>query len=484
MWHILKTFIFTTFALIYIVGIFNTSVLYIIYYLFYCKKPRLVYKQTEFNKIIANMKSLNKKFCPLILFIFGFAQTFIDRIRKMKKRTGYIVFEKRGGIFLLDDYQNTNPLVIREIDFDQICHNKNRQFGTNIQDSYIINRVQEHKTKYTKKDSILLIHGFNSSSDSNYIIGLAKHLTSDYNVFAFNSRGTKINLLTYEYFHIGYTDDVEHVLEYLLTVTDGRISIIGFSLGANWSAIIMSKIKNERIACGVGVSMPFDFVKLNEYMKRRFYICVNRMITAKMRNFLYRHIKTFTRHKKTVIGKMTKEQDIESIVGAECVVLKTKNKTDNDKENSTCKTKQYKTTEKHKIEFVSDKINVQKKINNNQEDENDITLTIKDIDDCKTLQEIDQNITSKIFRFDMQDYYSNGSSINYLDKIKSPFLIINACDDPVVPEYTIDIDRIRMSDNVFLALTMKGGHLGFMGYNWEKNYVEEIIIEFLKLFND
>lgn len=479
--HISMTFLVVAIILVYFVGIMYMLLIHFLYFVFFCKKPQLIYKQTKNNAKISKMASLDKRFCPFIPAIPGLIQSFIYRLKNAKKKTATILFERDNGIFLIDDYQNENTLIIRHKDYDQICEIAQNCSTKNNNPSQIVKQVRKQQINYGNRDSVLLVHGFNSSSDSYYIVSLAHRLMSDYNVFAFNSRGTKINLLTFQYYHVGFTDDVEHVLNYLLSVTKGQISIVGFSLGANWSAILMAKIKNKRVVCGVGVSMPFDFVKLNQSMLSRYNIYLNRVITKKMRGFLYKHIKTFLVPKRRMIGadrKAHKEAAKGSPTSGMKVKLKNKNQTAEMVREDT------KTT----IKFDKDRINLNTRKKNmldtDQIDKRDLeSITVKNISDCKLMHHVDKNITARVFKFNtLEEFYKNGSSVNYFERIKRPFLVINACDDPIIPRNTINIDKVKSSDHVFLVLTAKGGHLGFVEYSWETTYIEEIIFEFLSLY--
>ncbi|KAI5189325.1 abhydrolase domain-containing protein 1/3 [Nematocida sp. AWRm77] len=102
-----------------------------------------------------------------------------------------------------------------------------------------------------------------------------------------------------------------------------------------------------------------------------------------------------------------------------------------------------------------------------------------------TMHEIDVLLTSKVFGIEsLDDYYYNESCIRVIPRISKPFLILNSKDDPIVPQYTIPIRECIKSTHVILALTERGGHMGFLGYSNYITYAEEAAIEFIKVISE
>ena len=60
-------------------------------------------------------------------------------------------------------------------------------------------------------------------------------------------------------------------------------------------------------------------------------------------------------------------------------------------------------------------------------------------------------------------YYAAASSDQRIPQIRTPLLLLNAYDDPIVPGRSIvpAIQRARENPSVMLALTSHGGHLGW-----------------------
>lgn len=102
-----------------------------------------------------------------------------------------------------------------------------------------------------------------------------------------------------------------------------------------------------------------------------------------------------------------------------------------------------------------------------------------------TMHEIDLLLTSKAFGIEnLPEYYYRESCIRVIPSINKPFLILNSKDDPIVPQYTIPIRECTKSTHVILALTERGGHMGFLGYSNYMTYAEEAAIEYIKVISE
>lgn len=104
---------------------------------------------------------------------------------------------------------------------------------------------------------------------------------------------------------------------------------------------------------------------------------------------------------------------------------------------------------------------------------------------ANTMHEIDTLLTAKAFNLSsIEDYYYKESCVRVISKIKKPFLILNSKDDPIVPLHTIPIKDCVQSTHVILALTERGGHMGFLGYSNHMSYAEEAAVEFTSVISD
>ena len=59
-------------------------------------------------------------------------------------------------------------------------------------------------------------------------------------------------------------------------------------------------------------------------------------------------------------------------------------------------------------------------------------------------------------------YYRNISAVKNLTDIDVPVLCINSLDDPMTPSQAIAYDDIKLNPNIFLIVTDKGSHMGFI----------------------
>jgi predicted alpha/beta-fold hydrolase len=79
----------------------------------------------------------------------------------------------------------------------------------------------------------------------------------------------------------------------------------------------------------------------------------------------------------------------------------------------------------------------------------------------KNTKDIESEFTVKIHKFkDLEDYYTQTSSIKDLEKIKIPSLFINAKDDSLAPTEEIDLEIFeKKNGNIMLLLTDVGSHV-------------------------
>lgn len=81
----------------------------------------------------------------------------------------------------------------------------------------------------------------------------------------------------------------------------------------------------------------------------------------------------------------------------------------------------------------------------------------------KTIKEFDTNFTSKHFGYrDVDHYYSVATLHNKLHRIAVPLLCLSAADDPFQPLEAIPTAAAERSSHVAIAVTARGGHIGFM----------------------
>ena len=102
-----------------------------------------------------------------------------------------------------------------------------------------------------------------------------------------------------------------------------------------------------------------------------------------------------------------------------------------------------------------------------------------------SLYDFDDAVTAPVHGFrDAHDYYSRSSSLQFLDSIRIPTLLISAADDPFLPPQILDAVRIlaQSSDMLEAEVWPSGGHVGFVSGRDPRRphyYAEERVVEFL-----
>jgi uncharacterized protein len=110
-------------------------------------------------------------------------------------------------------------------------------------------------------------------------------------------------------------------------------------------------------------------------------------------------------------------------------------------------------------------------------------LDVERVKRSKTFTEFDEAATAPLHGFrDAEDYYTRSSSINYLDRIETPTLALNAVDDPFLPAEVLDRARAAASPAIDFRTTEFGGHVGFIAGSapWRAEYwAEELLVRWL-----
>lgn len=105
-------------------------------------------------------------------------------------------------------------------------------------------------------------------------------------------------------------------------------------------------------------------------------------------------------------------------------------------------------------------------------------ITDSDIKSIKTLKDFDDVYTSKAHHFkDAFDYYAKCSSLQFLEDIKVPSLIINAKDDSFLGEACYPFKEAETNPSLYLEVPDHGGHVGFWGKN-NITYTERRTLDF------
>ncbi|MEE8388717.1 MAG: hydrolase [Acidiferrobacterales bacterium] len=112
----------------------------------------------------------------------------------------------------------------------------------------------------------------------------------------------------------------------------------------------------------------------------------------------------------------------------------------------------------------------------------DLHLTTEQIEKLRSFWEFDDKVTARLHGFTgAKDYYNKSSSRQFLIRINTPTLVIQAKDDPFMSSNVIP-DAHELSDSVTLELTEHGGHVGFISGGTPRRpqfWIEDRIIKYL-----
>jgi predicted alpha/beta-fold hydrolase len=90
-------------------------------------------------------------------------------------------------------------------------------------------------------------------------------------------------------------------------------------------------------------------------------------------------------------------------------------------------------------------------------------ISVKEIDNIKTLMDFDDAYTSKAHGFkNALDYYEKSSSLQFLHNIKTPTLVINALNDSFLSSDCYPVKAAKNNPNLYLEMPKHGGHVGFV----------------------
>jgi predicted alpha/beta-fold hydrolase len=109
---------------------------------------------------------------------------------------------------------------------------------------------------------------------------------------------------------------------------------------------------------------------------------------------------------------------------------------------------------------------------------------VKRLRAARTFFDFDDVLTGPLHGFSgAHDYYSRSSSINFLDEIRVPTLLMSAWNDPFLPQSMLAAVRniARRNQYLFVEFPLTGGHVGWVaGQPWaQRYYMESRVVEWL-----
>jgi len=83
--------------------------------------------------------------------------------------------------------------------------------------------------------------------------------------------------------------------------------------------------------------------------------------------------------------------------------------------------------------------------------------------EARTLFEFDDAFTAPVHGFSgALDYYERCSAARFVSGVRTPTLLIQSADDPLVPSASVPLAEIRDNHCLELAMTTHGGHVGYL----------------------
>lgn len=105
-------------------------------------------------------------------------------------------------------------------------------------------------------------------------------------------------------------------------------------------------------------------------------------------------------------------------------------------------------------------------------------LSAKDFETITTFREFDTRYTAPLHGFtDAIDFYTRASCNLHLENIKLPVLLVNALNDPFLPEACYPIELARQHTHLHLEMPTRGGHVGF-SLAGKINWMEKRALQF------
>lgn len=274
--------------------------------------------------------------------------------------------------------------------------------------------------KYDNSKILVILPGVCGSGAEFYLTDIMERFTNEnYKCLTLNHRG----VLNYELkkdklYHAGFTNDIHDTFEFLnANINNSKYFVLGFSMGGN----IVAKFLGE---CGEEARTKYNIYGAST-------VCSPLDI------------------KKFVMN--TEDYSIHKLYSkAIC---------------STLKDVYYRNKQQLCENLSKEQIKSQEDI----------------IDKSRYVSEYYLQFLVKTFGFNNDDhYYNNNSAIYFMKNIRVPFMCLFAEDDPVVPSNCVPDDIIMNNDNIILAISKSGGHVGFFKGLSLKRWVSEPLLEFMR----
>lgn len=107
-------------------------------------------------------------------------------------------------------------------------------------------------------------------------------------------------------------------------------------------------------------------------------------------------------------------------------------------------------------------------------------IDLKPILKTWNLWRFDNNFTAPMYGYrDAQDYYDQNSSLQFIEQLERPCLLVNALDDPFLGELCYPEELAKSSELLHLCTPAYGGHVGFVQSKNERTWLHQKSDQFL-----
>lgn len=342
----------------------------------------------------------------------------------------------------LDDVKFPRPARLRYLTPDEVA-SKNRKQQQ---------QQQQPQPQQPERPLLVLLHGLSGGSHESYIRSTVAEISKQaqyggadgtgFECVVLNSRGcASTPITTPQLFCAVWTDDIRRFIRLLRSEEDPnnrrRIYLVGYSLGASILANYLGQQGFEtsepesRVDAAMVVANPWDLLHSNQFLN-----------DSTLGHYVYSPVMS-----KSLVRLVDRHQP--GLSKGAPGIFGTRNNSDDG--NVDARTK---------------------------------SLNIKSIHD------FDQYFTAPYFGFhSAKDYYRNASSVIRLMNIRTPTLILNALDDPIVHKDCIPYREAFLNPYLVLSTTSLGGHIGWFtargagGRNEGHRWFPEVIARYFGAYD-
>lgn len=101
----------------------------------------------------------------------------------------------------------------------------------------------------------------------------------------------------------------------------------------------------------------------------------------------------------------------------------------------------------------------------------------------KTIRDFDRHVIVPQYGYrDVEHYYTEASSSQWLKHIRIPTLVLSAKDDPICPISGLPVDDILQNPSLIAIQTLEGGHVSYLQGWWPRTYSYDntVVVDFIK----